>query len=290
MRRGWRLGGLILALFTASFPARAAAPAADEKADAAAVQKAREQIRDELRKPTPDYEEIEKPLEELLKKARETEAGAPLTGEPETEEPLRAKLDQAIVAGKYDLAAYYLDRIKLVHDKPNPFGGWLDLTIWTIVVFLLLLWVLGKFAWKPMLQGLRKRETDIHSAVEDARKAREEATRLREEVQAERVKTEAMRRDIIQKAEGDALRRAEEITTAAEAKMKAERDRAMRELETAKDQALQDIWKQAANLASVLSTKTIRRNLTPDDHRRFVDEALVELREAGNGQKTSASV
>ena len=176
-------------------------------------------------------------------------------------------------------------------EKPGVFvPPRLDLTIWTIIVFAVLLWFLGRFAWKPMLQGLQKRENDIQAAIHDARTAREEATRLRQEVQAEREKIEAMRRDIIQRAEADAQRRADEVTATAEAKMKAEHDRALRELESAKDQALQEIWRQAADLAAAVSTKAIRRSLTPEDHRRFVDEALAELRQAGNGQKTPASV
>src|SRR5438067_9652961 len=66
----------------------------------------------------------------------------------------------------------------------SPFAGEthqiLDLAIWTVVVFLILLFVLSKFAWKPMLQGLQKREQDIHSAIEEAHKTREEARRLHE--------------------------------------------------------------------------------------------------------------
>ena len=97
-------------------------------------------------------------------------------------------------------------------------------------------------------------------------------------------------RETIHKAETDAQRRAEEIASAAEAKLKAEREQALRELASAKDQALQDIWRQTADLAAMVSSKAIRRNLTPDDHRRLVDEALAELHAAGNGHKTTASV
>ena len=49
--------------------------------------------------------------------------------------------------------------------------------------------------------------------------------------------------------------------------------------EVAKDQALQEIWNQAANLATITSAQAIRRSLSPDDHRRLVDEALHEVEE-----------
>src|SRR5438067_1343731 len=58
----------------------------------------------------------------------------------------------------------------------------LDLSIWTLVVFLVLVFVLSKFAWKPMLEGLDKRERDIASAVEEAKKAKEEAAALHQQM------------------------------------------------------------------------------------------------------------
>ena len=292
MSRGVWVGGLVLALLVAFPPARVRAEgnAAERKAEDAAVENARKAIRVELAKPQPDYEEIEKPLEELLQKARQEEAGVALPTDAMPEGDLRTAMDKAVGEKKYDLAAYYLDRIKLQNAKPDIFRPALDLTIWTIVVFLLLAVILGKFAWKPMLQGLGKREYDIHAAVKDAQTAREEAQRLREEVQAERVKIEDMRREIIQKAQADAQRTADEIMTKAKADVQAERERLRRELENARDQAAQELWKQTADLAAMVSSKVIRRQLTAEDHRRFVDEALADIRQAGNGKQTAASV
>jgi F-type H+-transporting ATPase subunit b len=285
------VGGLLLALVVAlpSAGLRAQGAATDGKAEDAAIEKAREAIREELGKPKPDYEEIEHPLAELLQKARQQEAGDVPT-DAMSEGELRTKMDRAVSEGKYDLAMYYLDRIKLQSSKPNIFGWALDLTIWTIVVFLVLLFILSRFAWKPMLQGLEKREHDIHAAIEDARKAREEAQRLREDVQSERNKIEDMRRDILQKAQADAQRMADEITAKAKAEMQAERERLRRDMETAHDQALQDLYAQTVDLAALVSSKAMRREMTPEDHRRFVDEALADIRQAGNGQKSTASV
>src|SRR5215472_9352774 len=70
----------------------------------------------------------------------------------------------------------------------SVFEGSLDLAIWSIVVFLGLLFVLTKYAWKPMLAGLEKREQDIRAAVEESRKAREEAHALHQQLETERVK------------------------------------------------------------------------------------------------------
>jgi F-type H+-transporting ATPase subunit b len=58
-----------------------------------------------------------------------------------------------------------------------------------------------------------------------------------------------------------------------------------REIAAARDQALQQIWNQTANLATQISAKLLRRQLTPDDNRRLVDEALAEIGQADIGWK-----
>jgi F-type H+-transporting ATPase subunit b len=168
------------------------------------------------------------------------------------------------------------------------FAPALDLTLWTIVVFLLLLFILSKYAWGPMIRALEKREHDIHSAAEEARLAREEAHRLREEFQREMAQAQQRARDIVDQAHRNAARAAEEDRSKAKAEIESERERLHREIDLARDQALQQIWSQTAQLATLVSAKAIRRRLTPDDHRALVDEAIAELRQAaaagGNGK------
>src|SRR5262245_34611178 len=74
------------------------------------------------------------------------------------DEHQKALLD-AILAG--DLEAMQLD------EPPNPMAIVWDLGVWAIVVFILLLLILRKAAWGPMLEGLQKREESILSAVEE---------------------------------------------------------------------------------------------------------------------------
>ncbi|HZT83639.1 MAG TPA: F0F1 ATP synthase subunit B [Gemmataceae bacterium] len=167
--------------------------------------------------------------------------------------------------------------------EPNIFEPRLDLTIWTIVVFVLLLLVLGKFAWKPMLRGLQQRELNILSAIQDAERAREEAQRMRAQLQKEMDGAQSKVLEILDEARRSAERLHAEMTAKAKADIQAEKERMQREMETAHDQAMQDLVNRAAELATLISTKAIRRNLSPDDHRRLVDDALADLRAAGNG-------
>lgn len=167
------------------------------------------------------------------------------------------------------------------HEPPSMFAGLLDLTIWTIVIFVLLLLVLGKFAWRPMLEGLQKREDSIRQALEEAEKARAEAAALRSQHQVEMNKVQETVRGIMEEAHRNATRTTEEMITKARSEIQTERDRLRREIEVARDQALQEIWGQAASLATMVASKAVRKELTSADHHRLVDEAINELRQAG---------
>jgi F-type H+-transporting ATPase subunit b len=164
--------------------------------------------------------------------------------------------------------------------NPSIFEWALDLTIWTIVVFLILLFVLGRYAWKPMLAGLQQREHNIHAAQEEARKDREEAQRLRDELQKKMDVAGAEVREMFDKARREAQTAADEMTAKARADIQAERDRLRRELDTAGDQVLQSILNRVGQMVTLASSKVIRRELTGEDHRRLVDEALKDLGEA----------
>ena len=166
------------------------------------------------------------------------------------------------------------------HEEPNVFAGFLDVAIWTIVVFLILLFVLRRWAWQPMLEGLEKREQAIAGAIEDAKAARAEAAGLRQEIQAERQKANDTIRQMFDKARQDATRLAEEFRSQAMADVQAERERLRREVEVARDQALHEIYTQGAHLATLISAKAVRRHLSEEDHRQLIDEALAELRQS----------
>jgi len=83
----------------------------------------------------------------------------------------------------------------------------------------------------------------------------------------------------------------EEMRGQAAAEIQEERQRLRRDIDVAKDQALQDIWNQAANLATLISAQVIGRTLSADDHRRLVDEALKDVEgiaAQGQGRATEA--
>jgi F-type H+-transporting ATPase subunit b len=166
-----------------------------------------------------------------------------------------------------------------------------DLGIWTIVIFVILAIVLWKLAWGPIVRGLHKREDTIRSALDEAEKAKAETARLRDQLQQEMAQSQDKVRQVLDEGRRAAQRQHEEMMAQARADIQGERDRLHREIGMARDQALQQLWARTADLATLVSSKAIRRQLTPDDHRRLVDEALAELRQTKtNGAGPRAGV
>jgi F-type H+-transporting ATPase subunit b len=189
----------------------------------------------------------------------------------------------ALAAGPAVAAeAGHEEKPSLVYWAPESF-------IWTLLVFLLLLYVLGRFAWKPMLDALRKREETIRGAVEEAKVARAETERVRADFQAQMAKAYEEIPKLMEKARRDAEALAAEMRAKASADIQADRQRLRREVETARDQALVQLRTEAAQLATLISSKVLRRAVSADDHRRFVDEALAEMRQIGEEHQHAAS-
>jgi len=160
-----------------------------------------------------------------------------------------------------------------------------DLGIWTIVVFGILVFILGKYAWGPMMAGLDKREATLRKTHEDADAAREEARLALAEVQARLAKTNEEIRGMLDEARRDAQVVKDQMKAEAATEIQAERERIRREISTARDQALKEIYEQSVQLAALVSAKAIKRELTPADHARLLDDALRDLR-TNLGSKT----
>jgi F-type H+-transporting ATPase subunit b len=155
----------------------------------------------------------------------------------------------------------------------------LDLTLWTIVVFGLLLLVLKRFAWKPMLAGLQGREARIRGALDEAQTARDEAQKIRADYQAEMSKAQEKIREMMDEARREGQQNKDRMVAEARAEIQSEKDRARGEIQTEREQAVQELWNQTAQLATLVSAKVIGRSLNVDDHRNLVNEAVAELRD-----------
>ena len=159
------------------------------------------------------------------------------------------------------------------------------LTIWTLVVFVGLMFVLGKFAWNPLLAALQKRESHLERVLQDTERARNESESLLAEHRKQMARAADEVRALLDKARQDAQAAADQIVRQAQDEAEAARLRAQRDIAAARDQALSEIWQKGADLAVSIAGRVLSKQLGADDHRRLLDAAIRELPAAGtNGQ------
>jgi F-type H+-transporting ATPase subunit b len=165
-------------------------------------------------------------------------------------------------------------------EKPvDPIGAELDLgtLLVTIVIFVCLFIVLRATAWKPILTGLKAREAAIRDSIEAAAKAKADAEKTTRDLEAKMAEFQRQAAQQLQQAKADAQKVADTIRQQAEAESAALKDRTLREIDGAKQQALSEINTHAAELGTAVARKILKRNVTADDQQRLVDESLAEL-------------
>jgi len=156
--------------------------------------------------------------------------------------------------------------------QPDP-----GLFIWTIVTFLVLLALLAKFAWRPLLQALESRQERIRNSLEDAERARQELERLQQEsakiLQQARIEAES----IVAQTRADAERLREELKQ----KAKDEADNILRnaqqQIQLQTRQAIQQIRHEVADIAVLLASKLLERNIAKEDNARLIDDTLKQI-------------
>lgn len=159
----------------------------------------------------------------------------------------------------------------------SPFAGNFGNAIWTLGIFLIVVLVLGKFAWGPILSLLQEREKFIHQSLSEAKRDREEAeARLKEyTAQLQAARTEAS--TIVADARRDAERLREELRGKAKAEADAVLTNAERQIQLETARALQQIRREAVDLSVAIASKLIGRNITKEDNERLIEDALKQV-------------
>jgi F-type H+-transporting ATPase subunit b len=148
------------------------------------------------------------------------------------------------------------------------------LLIWTIITFIVLLLVLRKVAWKPLLTALEERENTIRTSLDGAQRAREEAERLLAENQ--RILAEANRESarILEQGRVESERLRASITEQAHAEARRLVEEARRDIIRERQLAIQELKSTTADLALAAASQLLGSAVTGADHRRLVTEFL----------------
>ena len=283
--RSWLKIGIVLTVLAVAPPAPL--PAAEGKAEAEAPPRADEHAKADGHARAAGHGGVDHHKLERLSKAwgqlPEEERARALS---QLTNNMSAQDRRATVDFFNHLAADYAEKHRRAGVEHGLFKGAIEVTLWTILVFLLLLAVLSKFAWGPILEGLNKREQGIAHDKHEAELARKEAADLRVKLDAELARANDEIRQMLDKARQDAQKTTAEEQARGKAELQAERVRMFHDLSVARDHALKEIWSQAAEVATLISAKVIKKNLNQDDHRALVDEALNEFRASAQARKS----
>ena len=149
--------------------------------------------------------------------------------------------------------------------------------MWVIAIFLIVLAILYPTAWKNIMAGLKAREQRIRGDIAAAEATRAKAEATLREYNTQLAAAEQRIRDMISTATADGERMAAQIRARGEQEANDAKDRATREIEAAKKQALTEIYDQTATLATGVAEKILRRSLNADDHRDLVNRSLEQV-------------
>ena len=151
------------------------------------------------------------------------------------------------------------------------------LMIWTLLAFLVALFILRKWAWPAITEALDKRQRAIEESIDTAERARKDAAELLEEYRARLREAREQAEDIVARARKASDRLHEETIADARRSREDLMERTRRDIEAETRRALDDIRKEVANLTVMATEKLARKSLDDEDHRRLIEEALAEV-------------
>ena len=162
-------------------------------------------------------------------------------------------------------------------DPVNDIGFRGDLTIWTAVVFLVVLAILYKAAWGPISEGLQKRENEIAGQIAEAQRKNEEARQLLADYEKKLAAAQDEVRGLIEQGRRDAEKVGQQLVDKAREEAGIERQRAVQQIESATLAALKELADRSATLAVDLAGKIVGAQLKAADHSRLIEQAVTEF-------------
>ena len=156
------------------------------------------------------------------------------------------------------------------------------LMVWTIIIFLFLVVLLRKLAWKPIVGALDERTKHIKDSLEKAEAAQRAAENARAEYEAMIAKASKEAQELIARSRKAAEVTRDEIVAKAQVESEQLRQRTIKEIDLARQKALEEIKHTAAQLSVDIAGKIIGRSLAAKDHQDLIRQALREMQVTGN--------
>jgi F-type H+-transporting ATPase subunit b len=153
----------------------------------------------------------------------------------------------------------------------SPSGG---LMFWTLAIFVVLLIILSKYAYKPLLASVEAREKALQDALDKAQRDREDAARVLAEHRQQLDAARGEAQKLIAEGRATAEKLRTDLLEQTRVQQQDMLDRARRDIDTARTNAIADLRREAVDLAIAGAGKVIERNLDSDANRRLVESYL----------------
>jgi F-type H+-transporting ATPase subunit b len=155
---------------------------------------------------------------------------------------------------------------------------------WTLVIFLVLLFVLSRYAFKPLTAAVEAREKALEEAIQSAKKDREEAARLLADQQKALEASRADAQRVIAEGRTTAEKLRNELLEQTKQQQHELLERARGEIDIERKRAIADLRRVAVDLALAGASKVVERNLDDQTNRKLVESFLASVPVGGNGR------
>jgi F-type H+-transporting ATPase subunit b len=164
-------------------------------------------------------------------------------------------------------------------EELSPFSGTFGDAVWTVIAFLVLLVVLWKWAWKPVLAGLNARQDHIEKQITDAEQTRKEAELVLAEYRTKLEHAESEGKGIIASHVTKAQQEAKEIVTGAREKTEALILKAEADIKRAHSEAQAELFDEAGEMVLRLGREILGRAISDEDNQKLISEAVARLKQ-----------
>lgn len=163
-------------------------------------------------------------------------------------------------------------------EKTSVFSGYYGESIWALVSFAILVLVLWKLAWKPVLASLQGREDFISKQISDAEDIRKKAEDVLAEYRGKLADSEREGKGIVARHTKAAEKESKDIVALTKKELEDMRARLKAEINYERQEAKSEFWDQAGDIVLELGKEVLGKSMTHSDHDKLIDEAIARLK------------
>ena len=171
-------------------------------------------------------------------------------------------------------------------EAPGVFSGSVAESAWTLISFGILVFVLYKLAWGPLLRGLKAREDAIAADISAAEQAKIKARETLEEYERTLAEADEQSRKMAAKKLAEAEKKASKIIEEAREKTFELKKQARQDIDKARNSAQSELAREAGEMVFELGSNILGRTISPEDNERLIKEAIEIYEQKRNAKAT----